>query len=287
MSVSSPFSTSEIRETKGKARVCALVPPLDSLNTNACAGAKVDKYGRKVSKTHDSDNLRRFYRLEDQEEALDLENTALDYARGEGLMESSDEGEEQLDDSESDGGEVVLGREVRKPLTVPEEEPEIDLDESQFAELDALAAMNAANANEPSDPRVHPGGEQTSRLAVVNLDWDHVRASHLFKIFSSVLSPSDQRKRERGDMAKSSKGKVLNVRVYVSEFGKKRLAREQQEGPPKELFKRRPSEDEYGLHDDTLLEEDDGNEYDEEALRKYQLERLRYVFVLYYGPRGN
>jgi len=60
------------------------------------------------------------------------------------------------------------------------------LDESQFAELDALAAKNAANANEEDDPRVQAGGEQTSRLAVVNLDWDHVRASHLFKIFSSV-----------------------------------------------------------------------------------------------------
>jgi len=69
--------------------------------------------------------------------------------------------------------------------------------------------------------------------------------------------------------------------VYPSEFGKKKLAQEQKEGPPKELFKRRTSEGEYDTDDDTLLREDDGNEYDEDALRKYQLERLRYVLLLW------
>jgi hypothetical protein len=270
---------------KGKSARQPIQP--ESLGTHVFAGAKVDKYGRKVSATHDSDNLRRFYRLEEDAEELQPEDAAPDYARGEGLIESSDEEDQQVHGSESDDGEVVLGRDVRKPIAVPEDEPEIDLDESQFAELDALAAANAANDKTEDFPGAQAGGEQTNRLAVVNLDWDHVRASHLFKIFSSVVSPlpSAQRERERSGSAKSSKGKVLNVRVYPSEFGKKRLEQEQKEGPPKELFKKR-GQDEDDMDEQTLLEEDDGNEYDEEALRKYQLERLRYFFHPMQPPTG-
>ncbi len=53
------------------------------------------------------------------------------------------------------------------------------------------------------------------------------------------------------------------------------MKREEIEGPPKELF-----QNEKGRANDTY-EDDDGKGYNEEALRKYQLERLRCVlFVL-------
>lgn len=179
-------------------------------------------------------------------------------------MDSSDDEDEQVDESDDIDGEVTLGRDVRKPIIVP---AEIDLDESQFAELDALAEVNAA-ANQVGDASA--GNEQTNRLAVVNLDWDHVRASHLFKIFSSVLVPE----RERG-IPKVPKGKVLKVQIFPSEFGQVRLEQERKEGPPKELFKKLDLPNDG----DDESELDDGNEYDENALRAYQLVRLRYVFI--------
>jgi hypothetical protein len=176
-------------------------------------------------------------------------------------LESSDEESENAGDS--DNGEVVLGRNMHRPIHVLPDEPGIDLDESQFAELDAVAGVNAARTYETSSN----DGERTNRIAVVNLDWDHVRAQYLFKIFSSVVPPREGEKTRSA----SPRGKVLNVRIYPSEFGKTRLEREAKEGPPKEIFKKQDTNNIEG----PVIEEDDGNECDDEALRNYQLERLR------------
>ena len=242
-------------------------------------GVTVDKYGRKISSAHKTDNLKRFYRLEQEEEATPNETAVPDFARGEFLMESSDEEDEEVQNSNDNESEVILGRDIQKHIKIPADEPEVDLDESQFAELDALAETNATTTNDNDVSSTSRSGEQTNRLAVVNLDWDHVRASHLFGIFSSVVSPSlaAPREREKG-VAKVSQGRVLKVQIYPSEFGKVRLEQERKEGPPKELFKKH---DPYNDGDDEsyLMKEDDDNEYDEEALRVYQLERLRCVFV--------
>lgn len=113
---------------------------------------------------------------------------------------------------------------------------------------------------------------------MVNLDWDHVKAAHLYKIFSSLVSPTasalasgsgagaKKGGKAKGGVTNVARGKVLSVRVYPSEFGKERLAREEREGPPVEVFK-----------DGKTEEAGNAEDYNEEALRKYQLERLRCV----------
>jgi hypothetical protein len=248
---------------------------------------RVDKFGRKISETHEKDNLRRFYRLEhdDEEEAEAPTSTIPDYARGGVLMESSSESEAESQgagdsDDESDGpGFVALGRDL-------DEEGEIDLDESTFADLDAQAAAYARAAPEDNNQEAT---EKTRRLAVVNLDWDHVRAAHLYKIFSSLVSPAAPAtlptsvpmplKNTKSAKATVARGKVLSVRVYPSEFGKERIAREEKEGPPVEVFKKRV-ENEEDVNERTIHETGDGVDYDEDALRKYQLERLRYYYAI-------
>ena len=110
---------------------------------------------------------------------------------------------------------------------------------------------------------------QTRRLAAVNLDWDHVRAVDLFKVFASALSPSTS-----AGGSSTAAGRVVRVAVYPSDFGRERMAREELEGPPQELFK--PVKDDEP--EPARLQ--DGDEYDERALRKYQLERLRCVLRL-------
>ncbi|KAG2149663.1 hypothetical protein BD769DRAFT_1343625 [Suillus cothurnatus] len=254
---------------------------------------RVDKFGRKISETHEKDNLRRFYRLEheEEEEAEVPTSTIPDYARGGVLMESSSESEAESQgagdsDDESDGpGFVTLGRDL-------DEEGEIDLDESTFADLDAQAAAYARAAPEDNNQEAT---EKTRRLAVVNLDWDHVRAAHLYKIFSSLVSPAapatlptsvpmplkDEKSLKNTKSAKATvaRGKVLSVRVYPSEFGKERIAREEKEGPPVEVFKKRV-ENEEDVNERTIHETGDGVDYDEDALRKYQLERLRYYYAI-------
>ncbi|KZT02636.1 uncharacterized protein LAESUDRAFT_815077 [Laetiporus sulphureus 93-53] len=257
---------------------------------------RVDKYGRPLADTYEEDNLRRFYRLEEDEEKREPEaGRGLDYARGAVLLESSDEEDKQEpDDDESDtGGTVTLGRDVSKPILVPDEdeEAEIDLDEDAYAELNAQVTAYAKE--NPENDKVVPEAGRTRRLAVVNLDWDHVRAIHLYKIFSSLVSPTahpaastststTNRKspKTRGSASGVVRGKVLSVRVYPSEFGKERMAREEQEGPPPEVFKKKKDEEDEEINERTIFETGEEEDYDEHALRNYQLERLRYYYAV-------
>ncbi len=231
-----------------------------------------------MSASHEQDNLRRFYRIEDDDETPD-EPELPDYARGQVLLESSDEEEPskvQDDSDESDfDGFVSVGRGEHS-------DAEIDLDESQTAELTAQAA-----AYSQEHPQIEEG-DRTRRIAVVNLDWDHVRAAHLYKICSSLVSPTAPSSRATTSSRKATtsqvRGQVQCVRVYPSEFGKERMAREEKEGPPAELFKTKSDSKE--VNEKTIYEVGDENQVNEEALRKYQLERLRYVSPPFSSPHS-
>jgi hypothetical protein len=123
-------------------------------------------------------------------------------------------------------------------------------------------------------------GEVSSRIAVVNLDWDNIRSVDLMAVFSSFVKAG---------------GKIHKISIYQSEFGKERMEREELEGPPKEIFARKDQEveeeedSEGDFEDDEeedqkikkdLLKEDEGKEFDGAALRQYQLERLRYYYAV-------
>ncbi|KAL5641478.1 hypothetical protein ACGC1H_001831 [Rhizoctonia solani] len=238
--------------------------------------ARIDKYGRKVSKSKDRDNLRRFYRLdEDEETASKPASAVIDYARGEVLMESSSE-EASSDSDDSDAEEVTIGRQISQLSTSKGEKAgellDVDLDESTFAELDAQA--KAYTSSVPEDDGSEEATNPTSRLAAVNLDWDHVTAAHLFRVAASALP-------------EGGKAKVLRVTVYPSDFGRERMEREEREGPPKELFKkgRGPRADEVDsdeeVNEETIFTVQDGeDDYDDDALRQYQLDRLRYYYAV-------
>ncbi len=206
---------------------------------------RVDKHGRSLSQTQEKDNLSRFYRAE--------EDVALpDYARGAVLLESSDEEDESENDDSDDGKYVAVGNR-------PDEKTEINLDEDSIAELDAQAAAYQKTLAEQTDTVA----DRTRRLAFVNLDWDHVRGAHILKICSSVVS------------TKAATGRVLNVRVYPSQFGKEQLAREEKEGPPKEIFQKQG--DDNDVNERNIFEVGGEDDYNNEALRQYQLQRMRYL----------
>lgn len=168
------------------------------------------------------------------------------------------------------------------------DDAEVDLDEGTYADLDAQAAAYAqANPATDQDSQVR----HTRRIAVVNLDWDHVRARHLYKIFASLVSPTGApvasgsknngtSKRSLGSVAR---GKVLSVRVYPSEFGKARMVKEEKEGPPPEIFKKERDLSPEEINERTVYEVGESEDYNEDALRKYQLERLRYVELFVVG----
>lgn len=92
---------------------------------------------------------------------------------------------------------------------------------------------------------------------------------------------------------KGEKGAIRSVKIYPSEFGKERLEREEREGPPPEIFKKAGSkvkldEDADSSDDEEVTEKslikdqtEEGNEeIDSEALRQYQLDRLKYYYAV-------
>ena len=227
----------------------------------------MDKYGRQLSDVQESESLRRFYRVDPAEFSA-----GPDYARGEVLLESSDEEDRNSKDAGLSDDEnediVVLGRDTDRPPLVPEEDAEINLDEDDTVDS-VLQANLYPNEDEQESSR------RTRRIAVVDLDWDYVRAAHLYKIFSSAVFPVKSSKSD-AVFAPAMQGKIVNVRIYPSKFGLERMAHEDN-GPPLELFKKNKTDHEEDVNERTIYETGNSGEYDEDALRKYQLERLRCV----------
>ncbi|KAH9065970.1 hypothetical protein EDB87DRAFT_1554816 [Lactarius vividus] len=240
----------------------------------------VDKYGRQLSDVQDNESLRRFYRI-DPETPVEL-SAGPDYARGEVLLESSDEEDASSKDARPSDEEnediVVLGRDTDGlSLVLDGEDAEVNLDED-----DTVDSIPQAT---PYYPKIASEDEQessrrTRRIAVVDLDWDYVRATHLYKIFSSAISTVNSSSKSDTVFTPTVKGKVVSVRIYPSKFGLERMAHEEK-GPPLDLFKKKKvAEHEEDVNEKTIYETGDSGEYDEDALRKYQLERLRYYYAI-------
>jgi hypothetical protein len=252
-------------------------------------GPKVDKYGRPVSETQEEDDLKRFYRLNDSSEDEKEEPKKPDLARGGVLLESSDEEDQDIqgnnDENDPDDADPGTGPTSQPKSGFHSEDSEIDLDENDLADLEQQAETYANDHQEEKTQE----GPRTARLAIVNLDWDHVRAHHLYKICASLVSPTgplmrastssleqrpSRRQKDGSGQVNVIRGKVLSVCVYPSDFGKERMAREEKEGPPPEIFKKKDLDAEE-VNEKNVYEVGGEDDYDEDALRKYQLERLR------------
>ncbi|KAJ1333393.1 NUC153 domain-containing protein [Microdochium nivale] len=227
------------------------------------ATAKVDKYGRKLKSDNKKKALQRLYKDEDAEEdegdedvekddvverELERTNRSYDPARGGGFYSSESESDSDGDDEQT-------------------EEPEVNTSASVNRLRDAQADVET--------------GDVTRRIAIVNLDWDHIKSSDLMALFSS-FAPKD--------------GRIERVSVYPSEFGKERMQREELEGPPREIFKKNQDsddesepepeseidsdEDEDEKIRNEIIEEGDDQDFDSDALRSYQLDRLRYYYAV-------
>lgn len=227
--------------------------------------AAVDRYGRKLAKDDTKKQLKKFYRLDEEEDEDEDEDEDDDVS-----VDDDDEVQRELKrveersyDPARDGGFSDSSSEEE---TSSEEEEEDEADNDDEVEFPDKQQVNV------------PLGEVTNRIAVVNLDWDNIRAEDLMAVFSSFLPTG---------------GRVSKVAVYPSEFGKERMEKEEIEGPPKEIFAKSKDgeengEDEEELDSDeeeeeikkSMLKSDSGEEFNSTQLRRYQLERLRYYYAI-------
>ena len=144
------------------------------------------------------------------------------------------------DTKEDDEDQLTVGAKLARGITTLEssdedEQEEIEVQEDSSTQEEILL------------------GPETNRLALVNLDWDHISAKDIFKLFSS-FSP-DQ---------------ITSTTIYISDFGKAQMEIESKSGPPSSIFNK----------SDKLIQSDSGSEFDQEELRKYQLSRLKYYYCV-------
>lgn len=254
------------------------------------ATARVDKYGRKIKSDAKKKALQRLYQLDDDEEKEEGEEDSSDEEADkskkddEDNEEDSEEGEEEDIEVEDDD---VVQRELQAAGAKPRRfdpareggfsssEEDSDSDEESDEELD-LATGGDMQRLEREEIET---GDVTNRIAIVNLDWDHVKSTDLMALFTSFIPANES-------------GTVLNVSVYPSEFGKERMQREELEGPAREFFKKgkkkeevedesaSDSEAEEAAIKKQLLQEGDDQDFDSDALRAYQLDRLRYYYAV-------
>ncbi|KAI3399675.1 hypothetical protein diail_6024 [Diaporthe ilicicola] len=233
------------------------------------AVSKVDKYGRKIKSDSKKKALQRLYQDEDEDEDAEVEDDDIvqrelekaekkyDPARGGGFSSSESDTDS---DSESADEEGENEEEV-------DNAPDMQKHRTQQAEVET--------------------GDVTNRIAIVNIDWDNIKSIDLMALFKSFVPIG---------------GRIKRVSIYPSEFGKERMQREELEGPPKEIFKKTKDadqesddsedDDENSEHEadeaedsdeearQDLLKEGNDEDFDSDALRTYQLDRLRYYYAV-------
>ncbi|KAL4754477.1 uridine kinase family-domain-containing protein [Aspergillus terricola var. indicus] len=237
--------------------------------------AAVDRYGRKLARDDTKKHLERFYRLGDDERQEDHDEEDDNIS-----VDDDDEVLKELKKADTKAAGYDPARDGGfSESSSSEDESSEDEDEEEETDEDALGGEELDFPDKQREDV--PVGEVTNRIAVVNLDWDNIRAEDLMAVFSS-FTPTG--------------GKVTRVVVYPSEFGKERMEREETEGPPREIFAMQDEvkddeeedEDEESLDSEeeeekikkSILKEDQGEEFNTTQLRKYQLERLRYYYAI-------
>ncbi|EXJ56032.1 hypothetical protein A1O7_08963 [Cladophialophora yegresii CBS 114405] len=226
--------------------------------------AKVDRYGRPLEANVEKKRLKRKYEFDEDEEPESDEADNDDAVKQElsrvekKTRDPLREGRETDSEAETSSDETSTNSDSEEEEGAEEVDEELDVGATQQQDV--------------------PTGEVTSRIAIVNLDWDNIRAADLMAVFSSFLP--------------STGGSIVKVAIYPSEFGKERLEREELEGPPKDIFTNAAkggnadedmSDDEEADEDikASILKTENGDEdFNATALRKYQLERLRYFYAI-------
>ncbi|PNY29398.1 Pre-rRNA-processing protein esf1 [Tolypocladium capitatum] len=253
------------------------------------ATAKVDRYGRRIKSDSKKKALQRLYQVEDEEDE-----------------HKEDDDQEEQDDAEVDEEELVQrellaaheisAKKKHDParcggFSTSESESDSDEEDEEDDEVGGAGVVSEGDMQRFQDEQAEvESGEVTNRIAIVNLDWDHVKSTDLMALFSSFIP--------------ANSGQVLKVSIYPSEFGKERMQQEEVEGPPKALFKKETNDsgDSDDSSDDSdsdadgdgeddgesederikkeLITEGNDQDFDSDALRSYQLDRLRYYYAV-------
>ena len=164
--------------------------------------AKVDRYGRKIEGEQGWKGLEKqqLYRLDGAEQKPAKRSAE----REREVVSSSAEASQ-----DSEGGvEKAVKRDPARDGGFSDSESSEEESSSEEEESADEAALAAETAGQEQQEEI-PLGEVTTRIAAVNLDWDHIRASDIMAVAQSFIPTS---------------GRIERVSVYPSEFGREQAA---------------------------------------------------------------
>ncbi|KAL6656674.1 hypothetical protein ACP70R_004454 [Stipagrostis hirtigluma subsp. patula] len=226
----------------------------------ASTAAPVDKRGRRRKKGARDNPMLHYYLNQDEEE---VEGKEKGKKEKECFVEEEDD--EKLEELEEQEEEEEQEQEEESSSSDDDEDEDVDDDEYSIGSDIAHYLMGRHDDTPMIDKETH-------RLAVVNMDWDHIKAVDLYMVMTSCLPKG---------------GRVLSVSIYPSEFGLKCMEIESTQGPAALVGAK---VDDDGDDDGSDDEEDDSDDDDEEEevdsdkennkLRTYELNRLRYYYAV-------
>ncbi|CCD23597.1 pre-rRNA-processing protein ESF1 NDAI_0B05640 [Naumovozyma dairenensis CBS 421] len=273
------YNDPKFRKTKNKDLKIKLDDRFSKKDLEIRRKSKVDKYGRKLADSKGNEkemnDFDKYFEKDDEKK----ESEEIATEKSVSVEEKEDEEEERKETELEDDTNIDRAR-GDVPADYVSSSDEYTSSESEASDEEELDSD--VESGEEVTTQEPESGEPSKTLAVVNLDWDHVKSSDLMITFSSFLPEG---------------GRIENIAIYPSEFGKERMQREDVEGPPKELFQKRKKKtskskkisDEANDSDvsdvdikDLYEEGDADKDVDTKALRQYQLERLRYYYAVVY-----
>uniref|UniRef100_A0ACD5V8B3 Uncharacterized protein n=1 Tax=Avena sativa TaxID=4498 RepID=A0ACD5V8B3_AVESA len=259
------------RPMRRKEAKVALDSRFDGMLTNpmfASSEAPVDKRGRRRKKNAMENPMLHYYL--NQEEG----DPKKEKKEKKKLIREEDDDDEPEEEDEQD-------EEESSSSSDDEEEEEVDDDQYSIGS-DIAHYLMARHDDTPMTDK------ETHRLAVVNMDWDHIKAVDLYMVMTSCVPKG---------------GRVLSVSVYPSEFGLECMNIETTQGPSALIGADEDEDDGVDGGEDDNDEYDDGgdggedddddsddvdgeedSEHDSETennrLRAYELNKLRYYHAV-------
>ncbi|KAL6840753.1 hypothetical protein ACP4OV_029617 [Aristida adscensionis] len=245
------------RPMRKKEAKVALDSRFSSLMTDprfASAAAPVDKRGRRRKKGARDNPMLHYYLNQEEEEEEEKKGK-------EKIIEEKVEEEEVEEEDEQE--------EVESSSSDDDEDEGMDDDEYSVGSDIAHYLMGRHDDTPMIDKETH-------RLAVVNMDWDHIKAVDLYMVMTSCLPKG---------------GRVLSVAIYPSEFGLKCMEIESTQGPAALVDANVDDNNDDGddANDDDEVDTDEDDEDEDEEidsdkennkLRTYELNRLRYYYAV-------
>lgn len=215
----------------------------------------IDKYGRKVEKRDISDELKRYYNFDGEEE---------DALSGEPLAAGSDD-----DSFKSANEELTTKLTDKRKMMRGEGTDDLSSDSDSDSSMGSEDEDNLSQEMQDEYEQIRqsnatvPQGDVTKRIAAVNMDWDNVTSTDLMSALSSFVPAG---------------GRIVSVQIFPSEYGKKQMQAEELQGPAGELFAEEDTRSKSLNR--SIGDVEDDQDYSSSRLRKYQLQRLQYYYAV-------